>query len=171
VVEGGTRLANEITRQFGLVGLNGIDLIVRNEVPYLIEVNPRWCSSMELVERCYGLSMFGVHATACVDGTLPDFDLARARRVQAAIGKAIVFARQEFSVGDTQCWLGDRTIRDVPKPGEPMAAGQPICTVLADGHGREQCLAQLRKRAASIVDLCLRSEFLVRRRDEIETNS
>ena len=48
-------LAHEVTAQFGLVGLNGIDCVIEDEVPYAIEVNPRWCASMELVERRYGV--------------------------------------------------------------------------------------------------------------------
>ncbi len=44
-------LASAVTGEFGLVGVNGIDFIVRDGIPYAIEVNPRWCASMELVER------------------------------------------------------------------------------------------------------------------------
>jgi predicted ATP-grasp superfamily ATP-dependent carboligase len=140
-------LADRVTETFGLVGLNGIDCIVHNEVPYIIEVNPRWCASMELVECHYGVSMFGVHAAACGDGALPDFDLLRARRGRSAIGKAIVFARDDITMGDTRSWLTDATVRDVPKPGERIVAGQPICTVFAEAEGIERCVTQLQRRA------------------------
>lgn len=147
VVETASALAQCATEEFGLIGLNGIDFIVRDEVPYPIEINPRWCASMELVERRDGVSMFGVHAAACADGTLPAFDLVRARRGGLVIGKAIVFAPSDVVAGDTQAWLGDENVRDVPKPGERIAAGQPICTVFAQAEGIDQCLAQLRARA------------------------
>jgi predicted ATP-grasp superfamily ATP-dependent carboligase len=147
VVELAHRLANQVSDTFGLVGLNGIDYIVHGDVPYAIEVNPRWCSSMELVERHYGVSMFGVHAAACVDGVLPAFDLMRMRVGKAVIGKAIVFANTEVVAGDTRAWLADDTVRDVPKPGERIPAGQPICTVFADGGSAGDCLGALKKRA------------------------
>jgi predicted ATP-grasp superfamily ATP-dependent carboligase len=150
VVESATALAARVTEVFGLVGLNGIDCVVSDEVPYLIEVNPRWCSSMELVERHYGVSMFAVHAAACVDGVLPAFDLVRARQGRTALGKAIVFAREEVVTGDTRSWLADATVRDVAKPGERIAAGQPICTVFAEDVGKEECRAQLHARAQLI---------------------
>jgi uncharacterized protein len=154
VVESLTALANCVTEQFGLVGLNGIDCIVRDEVPYAIEVNPRWCSSMELVERHYSVSMFGVHAAACAAGALPAFELSRARRTARVMGKAIVFAPRDIAVGDTRSWLADEMVRDVPKPGEGVTTGQPICTVFATAARLEHCLEQLKTRAQSIVDSC-----------------
>src|SRR5262249_46678573 len=97
-VRGAARVAAAVCEEFELVGVNGIDLIVRDSVPYAVEVNPRWCASMELIERAYGVSVFGMHAGACRDGSLPDFDLAAARRGAAAAGKAIVFARRDVNV-------------------------------------------------------------------------
>lgn len=47
-------LATVVSEEFGLVGVNGIDFIARDGVAYPVEVNPRWCGSMELVERVYG---------------------------------------------------------------------------------------------------------------------
>ena len=152
VVSSAIAMATCVTEQFGLVGLNGIDFLVCDELPYAIEVNPRWCASMELVERHYGVSMFGVHAAACSDGVLPSFDL-RAQQAATVTGKAIVFARHDVVVGDTQSWLGDETVRDVPRPGERLSAGQPICTVFANAANVEQCLDRLKVRAQSIVDM------------------
>ena len=143
-------LAHEVTAQFGLVGLNGIDCVIEDEVPYAIEVNPRWCASMELVERRYGVSMFGAHAAACSDGVLPAFELARVRQTRSVPGKAIVFARSDVVVGDTRSWLGDETVRDVPKPGEQFTRGQPICTVFAEGESSAECLQALKRRAHEI---------------------
>ena len=154
VVESLIALARHVTEQFGLIGLNGIDCLVHDEVPYAIEVNPRWCSSMELVERKYGVSIFGVHAAACVDGVLPDFDLSSARRIRSVLGKAIVFARENAVVGDTRAWLGDETVRDIPKPRERVTKGQPVCTVFAEGPDIDACLARLKERAQSIVSRC-----------------
>ena len=47
-------MADAVTRDFGLVGLNGIDFIARAGVPWPIEVNPRYSASMELLERRCG---------------------------------------------------------------------------------------------------------------------
>jgi uncharacterized protein len=143
-------LAQAIAAEFGLVGVNGVDFIARGGVPYTIEVNPRWSSSMELVEQAYGMSMFALHAAACERGALPAFDLASARRSLPAFGKAIVFAREDSMARDTRSWLTDPTVRDVPHPGERIARGQPICTVLATGENPGRCEAALASRAARV---------------------
>jgi predicted ATP-grasp superfamily ATP-dependent carboligase len=144
------RLAQAVAEEFPLIGVNGIDFLARDDVPYAIEVNPRWSSSMELVERAYGISVFGVHAAACARGELPSFDLASVRQQGRACGKAIVFAREESLAGDTRSWLADSTVRDVPHPGERIATGQPVCTVLATGDDAGRCAAALASCAARI---------------------
>ena len=140
-----------VAEEFGLVGVNGVDVIARDGAAWPIEVNPRWSSSMELVERAYGVSVFGAHAAACADGTLPDFDLAAARETtRGAVGKAIVFARQTVTAMDTERWLGDASVRDVPRPGVTLAAGMPVCTVFAEGADADACHAALVRRAERV---------------------
>jgi predicted ATP-grasp superfamily ATP-dependent carboligase len=136
-------LAAGLTEEFGLVGLNGIDFIVRDGVPYAIEVNPRWCASMELVERARGFPVLGAHASACAGGGLPVLDLlawpGAGREGPAAFGKAVVYARRDVAIGDTQAWLATDDIRDIPRPGGRIAAGRPVCTVFATGRDAEAC--------------------------------
>ena len=145
-----TELASVVSEEFALVGVNGIDFVARDEVPYLVEVNPRYSASMELVEQAYGVSVFAMHASACTSGDLPSFDLARASRGVAAIGKAIVFARQDVVCGDTRTWLDDPTVRDIPHPGERIPAGHPVCTVFADGADSPSCYDALVRRADAV---------------------
>ena len=140
-------LAQAVAEELGVVGVNGIDFIARDGVPYAIEVNPRWSSSMELVERAYGLSVFGAHAAACEARTLPAFDLVSARRGAGAAGKAVVFARQDVTSGDTRAWLADSSVRDIPRPGARICAGRPVCTVFAAGRDAVACHAALVGRA------------------------
>lgn len=150
LVDGASALAAAVTEEFGLVGVGGVDFIVRDGAPYAVEVNPRWSASMELVERAYGVQVFGAQAAACRDGVLPAFDLHRARSASHAYGKAIVFARQNLVVGDTRTWLSDASVRDIPRPGDPIAAGQPVCTVFAEGRDEAACHASLARRAEHI---------------------
>jgi predicted ATP-grasp superfamily ATP-dependent carboligase len=148
--------------------VNGIDFISSGGRAYAIEVNPRWSASMELVELAYGVSVFGAHAAACTRGQLPDFDLCAARRGAPVLGKAIVFARQDVVIGDTSAWLAAVPAlpvlplpalpdppavlgpRDIPRAGERIAAGQPVCTVFASGDGVAECHAALVERARHV---------------------
>ena len=145
LLELATRMATALTEEFGLIGLNGVDFIARDGIPYPIEVNPRYCASMELVERAQGLSLFQVHARAC-RGHLP----AGPRPTPAVEGKAIVFARRNITLGDTRPWLAQGTFGDVPQPGERIVRGRPICTVFATGKDMASCNRLLIRRAAAV---------------------
>lgn len=156
LVDAAWTLAQAVAEEFSLVGVNGIDFVARDRVPWAVEVNPRWCASMELVERAYGIGVFAAHAAACTTATLPTFDLRRTGRGGGAVGKAIVFARRDVTVGDTHAWLPasgddvDAAIRDVPRPGQTIAASRPVCTVFAEASDSEACRAELHHRAALV---------------------
>jgi uncharacterized protein len=145
LLETAVAMASAVTREFGLVGLNGIDFIARKGVPYPIEVNPRYSASMELLERAHGLSMFEVHVRAC-QGTLPSEIEARS----GIEGKAIVFARREVILGSTEAWVGHRSFGDVPHAGERIPGGRPICTVFAGGPDQATCLRRLVRQAGVV---------------------
>jgi predicted ATP-grasp superfamily ATP-dependent carboligase len=149
-------LSRAVAEEFDLVGVNGIDFIEHEGAASAIEVNPRWSASMELVEYAYGVSVFGAHAAACTSGALPAFDLGTARQRARTIGKAVVFARRNVVVGDSREWLVPLAarvlppIRDIPHPGERIAAGRPVCTVFASGRDLAACHAALVERAEQV---------------------
>jgi predicted ATP-grasp superfamily ATP-dependent carboligase len=145
-------LAHAVTQEFDLVGLNGIDFVAHQGTPYAVEVNPRWCASMELAEHAYGVSTLGSHVAACTTGALPDFDLTSAQRRRSTNGKGVVYARRDVTVRDTQEWLADSHVRDVPRPGERIIAQRPVCSVFATGPDARACHAALVRRAASVYD-------------------
>jgi uncharacterized protein len=137
-----------LTQEYGLRGLNGVDFILRGERPVVVEVNPRYCASMELIERASGPSLFALHLAAC-QGQLP----ATMPEPRGIWGKAIVYASRTVTVPDTTAWP-DQGIRDVPHPGEVVRAGHPICTVLATEQTRPACERALRREAARIRAAC-----------------
>ena len=139
-------MAEAVTREFGLVGLNGIDFVARSGVPWPIEVNPRWSASMELLELPRGTPLFALHARACAR-SLPR---AGPRQPAGVRGKAVVFARRAVAAGDTRSWLADAHIADIPQPGARILRGRPICTVFASASTVSGCLRGLASRAAAI---------------------
>jgi predicted ATP-grasp superfamily ATP-dependent carboligase len=138
-------LADVLTREFQLVGLNGADFIARNGVPHLLEVNPRFSASMELVERASGFRMFDAHVAAC-RGTPPPSTPALRENL---LGKAIVFARRSVRI-DLAAWRSTRWMADLPHDGEEIPQGRPICTVLAEAASATRCYQLLARRAAGV---------------------
>jgi predicted ATP-grasp superfamily ATP-dependent carboligase len=145
LLESAAAVAAAVTREFQLVGLNGIDFIARRGVAYPVEVNPRYSASMELVERAHGISMFQVHVGAC-SGVV----LSPPATLVGVEGKAIVFARRDVTLRGTRAWLGNRWLADIPHRGERIRRGHPICTVFARAREVSACRRLLTKRAAAV---------------------
>ena len=104
---------------------------------------------MELVERVSEVSVFGMHAAACIDGQLPDRDPIDGLDGRV-VGKAIVYARRSVVATGTHEWLNDRDLRDVPRPAVRIPAGRPICTVFAEASDVAGCRAALAARAHDV---------------------
>jgi len=149
LASGAGALADAASGLFGLVGVNGVDFVVRDGVPVAIEVNPRWSASMELVDRVCEVPLMCVHVESCRAGAPQP--VHRSRGV-GAMGKAIVFAKGSVTVGDTSVWLDSTDVRDVPSPGTSFDRGEPICTVFATGRTFAHCYAALADRAAAIYE-------------------
>jgi predicted ATP-grasp superfamily ATP-dependent carboligase len=92
--------------------------------------------------------MFAAHADACAQGTLPSIRPETAG--PGAVGKAIVYARHNCEAGDTEQWLADPMMGDIPQRGEQFRAGHPICTVFAAAADAAQCYTALVLRAARV---------------------
>jgi hypothetical protein len=133
-----------VARAFALRGLFGVDLVWDGERAWTVEVNPRPTASLEAIEAAHGVGAFAAHLRGCA-GELPDVEVAGG----AAAGKAVLFATEDVVVGDSRQWLA-RGVRDVPHPGERIAAGRPICTLVAAEATPEAALARLEERAAEV---------------------
>lgn len=145
------RAARHLTREFGLRGLNGIDFILAQGRPLLLEVNPRCTASMELIEEGWGRSLFAVHRQACLRGRLPAPPGAEDEGVPASgwLGKGILYAGERLRVGDAVPFRRAQA-RDIPRPGSVVEAGWPLCTVVARAAGTEACRRILLERAAGL---------------------
>jgi predicted ATP-grasp superfamily ATP-dependent carboligase len=102
---------------------------------------------MELAERAFGVSIFRLHLNGSVGNVL---EVAPQPRNFMAHGKAVVFARRDLVLGDTQAWLADPTLADIPSSGSRIISGQPICTVFATGRDAASCERRLLARAQKL---------------------
>ena len=129
-------ICSRLAAEFGLRGLFGVDFIWDGERAWTLEVNPRPTASLEVIETAYGVDVFDAHLRGCA-GELPPVEPARS----GVAGKAVVFATRDVVAGDL------RGVRDVPHPGERIAAGHPICTIVSSA---DDPLADLEQQAARL---------------------
>lgn len=127
-------MAEKIVRGLGLVGSNGVDFLLTEAGPVVVEVNPRFQGSLDTVELSMGVNVFQAHLEA-FEGRLP----ARPRPRLTA-GRAIVFAPRDLHIDED---LSSPCTADVPGPGSRIRRGDPVLSLLATGKNRAEVLSHL----------------------------
>ncbi len=138
-------MLDAITAEFGLVGLNSLDMLVEGDRHAVIEVNPRPGANLDLYDGAAGAPLFELHLRAC-DGHLPDPALPAAG---GATAMAVVYAEQSCVVPAGIAWPG--WVADRPAPGASIEAGAPVCTVLASAAAAELVRALAERRADMVL--------------------
>jgi predicted ATP-grasp superfamily ATP-dependent carboligase len=138
-----TEVAEEIAVGLGLLGSNGIDFIVTEAGPVILEVNPRFQGSLEAVEISTGMNLFRAHQLS-FDGRLP-----RRPKLRGFGGRAIVFAKEDLKI-EVDLRSATKWVADVPRPGSFAKRGEPIISIKSFGKEREEALDLLRRRSSSI---------------------
>jgi predicted ATP-grasp superfamily ATP-dependent carboligase len=152
------RLGSLLAERFGLVGLFNVDLVERGGRLWVLEVNPRYSASAEVIERASGQSLLARHMAACVRGALPEEDAAPAVGTQEVAGKAVVYAPARAVIDKrlaelVRAWNGGPgppQIADLPHAGSTIAAGEPVVTVYANGESLAAVEAALRARVEAV---------------------
>jgi predicted ATP-grasp superfamily ATP-dependent carboligase len=143
----------------GLRGLFGVDCVLRDGVPWPVEVNPRYTASVEVLEYATGIAAVDLHRRA-FDPAVPFVARHAPARQAPSIGKAILFACAALNFPPDGPWLpAVRTpgpveelpaFADIPRPGEPIKAGRPILTFFARGGSVADCTESLHQIARDL---------------------
>jgi predicted ATP-grasp superfamily ATP-dependent carboligase len=150
------RLGEVVTEFAGLRGLFGIDAIVRDGVPWPVEVNPRFTASVEVLEYATGLRSLVQHRRAFE----PAAPFAPDRGAKATVGKAVYYAPQQVVVPSGGPWedvLRRQSLRvdapsfaDIPAAGQRIPAGRPVLTMFSTGATIPECELRLRQSASEM---------------------
>ena len=119
--------AQMLTQKLGLVGLNGLDFIVNGSEWTLIELNPRPPATLELWDVSPTPPLFNLHIDAC-NGLLPS---AKLTQPSGCMAIAVVYANIDSHVHTDFIWPS--WCSDLPWGGNVIKAGDPLCTVRAEG--------------------------------------
>lgn len=159
-----TLLGYRLMMAAGVSGLYGVDFISSDGAAWVVEVNPRYPASVEVLEAAGGFA-----ALASRERVRPG--------VAPVVGKAIYFALCPLVFPSAGPWDADLqfggtgipasaagaqagmppfdpwrlpTYADIPNPGEAVAAGSPVLTFFATGSTPAECRERLQSRAAEL---------------------
>lgn len=145
----------EICKRTGLVGINSCDFLLDENGFSLLEINARPSATLSLYEEVWAQrwprGLLNCHLAACMHGQLPAPPVGPAG---VCAGQQVVFAPHALvaSVALSDALLGDPRCRDIPMPGTRIAAGQPLCTVLARAPTGRAVLRALDEARVRVLD-------------------
>jgi predicted ATP-grasp superfamily ATP-dependent carboligase len=141
-----------------LRGLFGVDCVLRDGVPWPIELNPRYTASVEVLEHATGLSALALHRRAFdrAAPAVPTTPMAAG----PVVGKAVLFAQGDLLFPSEGPWQpasgGPLAVdvlpefADVPPPGQAIPRGRPVLTCFAAADSVEECLQRLQAVAGDL---------------------
>lgn len=127
----------------GLVGLNSLDFIQRDDQYFVLEINPRLSATLELYDADFAHGLLHAHTQAC-EGVLPE-TMPTEKIIR---GHKIVRAQQNLKV--PTAFAFPAYCADIPQPGSFVVKGAPLCSVLANGASRDEVAKQLAQLSAEI---------------------
>jgi uncharacterized protein len=145
-------IGNALASTFRLRGLLGVDAVMRDGVPWPVEVNPRYTASVEVIERIWRQAMLEP----------PDVAVRRGHPGgQRGLfwAKAILFARATFVFPADGPWLDsladhvdldEAEYADIPHAGEVIGQGRPVLTFFASARNFMECEMKLQEKAQAL---------------------
>ncbi len=114
--------SEDLIKQFNLIGSNGVDYILDKDGELkVIEINPRFQGTYELVESSLGINLLDAHIKAC-EGEIIEIP----NPSQYSI-KKIIYARKQVNIGN----LNIPNVYDIPYEGVKIEKDQPLVTIIS----------------------------------------
>jgi len=137
-------IAKRVVLHFGLVGSNGVDLVISEEgIPYVVEVNPRFQGTLECVEKTLSMNIVKAHVGACFHRKLPTVE----ENPSAYCVRLLLFAPQRSVVPDLSVF---EEARDIPLSQVIIEEGEPVCSIVVGGTSRNSSLWEAKTKAKLI---------------------
>lgn len=163
-------LGSLATSGFPVSGIFSLDFILGAGTQLkLLEINPRYTASCELIERSLGRSLVGLHAAVCegeIDVESVFVPPADSPQPHKWHGKKVVYATADLAqvpehvTADLmarraveQERLGESTIADIPQAGAMIRRDDPIATVFAAGDDEQAVRDELDERERELIAL------------------
>ncbi len=145
-----------LAARFELSGLFGVDAVMSDGALWVVEVNPRYTASVEVLELARGVDLLGPHVLACKTGELPAERSGRSE--ERRVGKAIVYAEHDGRVptsfkqflGNVNANPARPAVADIPATGRAFQRGEPLVTVLAEGGSLSEVEQRLQQQVALV---------------------
>jgi predicted ATP-grasp superfamily ATP-dependent carboligase len=137
--------AKKLTKTYELVGLNSLDAILKDDMIFVLEINPRLSATVDLYDYCYN-NLIERHIKVCLQNIKDSVDEKIHYVTTSSKAHAIVYADFNCIVPINFEWPD--WVVDTPKELTEVLSYEPLCTVLAVADNAEEAkqLAHIRVR-------------------------
>ena len=133
-----------IASELNLVGLNSADFLISADAVWLIEINPRPGATLDVFESNEA-PLFAHHIAACEGRLTPASPSLPIKAAEIIYAPCDIVVPEGWNWPD---WAVDRS-----PAGTYIAAGDPVCTVLASGATVDLARACASERARKVIAL------------------
>ena len=134
--------AQQLTSALGLRGINSLDAILNGDELWILELNPRLSATFDLYPN-----LLPAHIQGCTGDLMTDLEYFEAS-ANTSSAQLIVYADALVNVPKDKKWSA--WVVDIPPPNSVIAAGLPICTVLATADNAQAATQMVLERARSL---------------------
>ena len=125
------KISRFLSNHLGLKGINGFDFVIKNHIPYLMEINPRIPGSIRASEESLNINLLKLH----FDSFFPDKwnlikKIINSIKITNFSTKLIYFAPKELSIEHLKKINNLKYIHDKSKPLKNIKKHEPICSIL-----------------------------------------
>jgi hypothetical protein len=133
-------LAEELVLDFKLLGSNGVDFLVTERGPIVLEINPRFQGSLDTVEKAMKINLFEAHA-GCFRGELPEKPKAN-----CFAARGVIYSERELFIDRK---LMDLILKekgaDIPSKESIIEPDGPLTSLFACAPTREKAVLSLKR--------------------------
>ena len=127
--------SEDLIKEFKLLGSNGVDYALDNDGELkVIEINPRFQGTYELVEKVMNINLLDAHIKAC-EGELIEIPSIKGYAV-----KKIIYARKQVNIGN----LNISNVYDIPYEGVKIEKDQPLVTLISSNKNLETAIEDIK---------------------------
>ncbi|MBC2699469.1 MAG: ATP-grasp domain-containing protein [ANME-2 cluster archaeon] len=135
-----------------LFGSNGVDFIITDKGPVVLEINPRFQGSIDTVERSTGLNIFRLHHES-FQGKLSVCGDSQCFSIKTIFfaPRRLVVEKKEYDYL-VQCY-NKGTTADVPSKGTVCEKDEPVVSFLSEGNSRMEVVRQVEQLVNGLTDI------------------
>ena len=127
--------SEDLINEFDLIGSNGVDFVLDKQGELkVIEINPRFQGTYELVENALGINLLDAHIKAC-EGEMIDIPNPNQYSI-----KKIIYARKQVLISN----LNIPNVYDIPYEGVKIEKDQPLVTLISSNKNLETAIDNIR---------------------------